>query len=90
MSNDKAPVSEVKHALSTIYRYNENTDAYTLSVDTFELLYGRKYVGKEDRGELERIKWHAKRLLAGQSGEWGGKRDGAGHRKQATEQEVSE
>lgn len=89
MSNDKAPVAEVKYALSVIIGAGE-TDVYAASVQTFQYVYQRKYTGKPDRPELERIKWHAKRMLAGQSGEWGGKREGAGHRKQATEQDVGE
>lgn len=87
MSNDKAPVSEVKYALSVIIGAGE-TDVYAASVQTFQYVYQRKYTGKPDRPELERIKWHAKRMLAGETGEWGGKRTGAGHQKQAAEQEV--
>lgn len=88
MSKDKATAAETKAALAQVIKTHPDGSLYTFSVAAFEQLYGRKYSGKLDRAELERIKWHAKRLLAGESGEWGGKRDGAGHRKQA--QEVSE
>ena len=90
MSNDKAPVAEVKATLAQVIADNPNGSLYTYSVATFKQLYQRKYTGKPDRPELERIKWHAKRLLNGESGEWGGKREGAGSRKQAIEQEAGE
>ena len=86
---DKAPVKEVKAALAQVISDNPGwRDPYGISVEAFEAVYQRRYTGKHDRPELERIKWHAKRLLAGESGEWGGVRQGAGYRKQA--QEVSE
>lgn len=91
MSNDKAPVAEVKATLAQVIAENPDwRDPYGISIEAFEAVYQRRYVGKDDRAELERIKWHAKRLLNGESGEWGGKREGAGSRKQAIEQEAGE
>ena len=52
---------------------------YNATRMTFLALYGRQYAPATDRREFERIKWHVKRALNGDTGPGrGGKRDGAG------------
>ena len=84
----KAPLAQVKQVLAQVIEDNPTGSLYTVSVEAFEAVYNRRYVGKDDRTELERIKHHARKLLAGETvGEWGGTRPGAGIKKA---QEVGE
>lgn len=84
----KPTVAEVKETLAQVIAVKPHADAYAASIVAFAELYGRPYTGK-DRPALERIRWHAKRMLAGQSGQWGGVRRGQGYRKPMP-QEVTE
>lgn len=90
MSDDKAPLEQVKAALASIISDNPHGSLYAISVEAFEQVYQRKYTGKPDRPELERIKYHARKLMAGDtSASWGGVRQGQGYRK-PEHQEVTE
>ena len=84
--SDKPTVQDVKATLTATFAARPHADAYTASLIAFAELYGRSYTGK-DRPELERIKYHARHMMAGQSAQWGGVRAGAGIKKaqEATE-----
>ena len=89
MSDDKARVADVKAAVTGSIMNHPGADAYGVSVKAFEQLYQRRYVGKVDRAELERIMYHARRMLAGDTpGKRGGKRSGSGWKPIAHDRHV--
>ena len=76
-----APVEQVKSAAAQAVADNRRLNATlrTLTMDAFQLVYGRQYDSRTDRNEYARIKWHVKRALSGDTGPGrGGKREGAG------------
>ena len=79
-----AHVDAVKAAAAQAVADNHRMNATlrTLTMDAFQLVYGRSYDSRTDRNEYARIKWHVKRALSGDTGPGrGGKRDGAGRPK---------
>ena len=79
-----AHVDAVKAAAAQAVADNHRMNATlrTLTMDAFQLVYGRSYDSRTDRTEYARIKWHVKRALSGDTGPGrGGKRDGAGRPK---------
>ena len=76
-----AHVDAVKAAAAQAVADNHRMNATfrTLTMDAFQLVYGRSYDSRTDRTEYARIKWHVKRALNGDTGLGrGGKREGAG------------
>ena len=74
-----APVEQVKQAAAGAIMSHPDATLRTLTMDAFQLVYGRSYDSRTDRNEYARIKWHVKRALNGNTGPGrGGKRDGAG------------
>ena len=79
-----AHVDAVKSAAAQAVADNHrmNASLRTLTMDAFQLVYGRSYTPATDTREYARIKWHVKRALSGDTGPGrGGKRDGAGRPK---------
>lgn len=79
-----AHVDAVKAAAAQAVANNHRMNAtiYGIALDVFYAIYERPYIPAQDRNELERIKWHVRRILNGDTGPGrGGKRDGAGRPK---------
>ena len=79
-----APVEQVKSAAAQAVADNHrmNASLRTLTMDAFQLVYGRQYDSRTDTKEYARIKWHVRRTLNGDTGPGrGGAREGAGRPK---------
>ena len=79
-----AHVDAVKSAAAQAVADNHRMNATlrTLTMDAFQLVYGRQYDSRTDTREYARIKWHVKRELSGNTGPGrGGAREGAGRPK---------
>ena len=74
-----APVEQVKQAAAGAIMSHPDATLRTVTIETFERVYNRRYDSRTDTKEYSRIKWHVRRALSGNTGPGrGGKRDGAG------------
>ena len=77
-----APVEQVKAAAAGAIMSHPDATLRTVTIETFERVYNRRYDSRHDRTEYARIKWHVKRALSGDTGPGrGGAREGAGRPK---------
>ena len=84
----KNNLAAVKAALADAIAANPTGTAYDVSITAFYEVYGWEYTGK-DRVELQRIMYHARRMLAGDTpGKRGGKRSGSGWKPVAHDRHV--